>query len=109
MVATGCNGNELIESCNHGDVLQGAKSGGDAESAQAKNKALADAGAIVPTSFEGLEATVKVTYEKLVQYLKPCDAAKKLNFICVPSNFSARIRLLMLNVMCGAASALGAI
>ena len=46
--------------------LQGAKSGGDEESAQAKNKALADAGAIVPTSFEGLEATVKATYDLLV-------------------------------------------
>ncbi|XP_024383262.1 ATP-citrate synthase beta chain protein 2 [Physcomitrium patens] len=44
----------------------GAKSGGDEESAQAKNKALADAGAIVPTSFEGLEATVKATYDSLV-------------------------------------------
>lgn len=46
--------------------LQGAKSGGDEESAQGKNKALADAGAIVPTSFEGLEATIKATYQMLV-------------------------------------------
>lgn len=46
--------------------LQGAKSGGDEESAQTKNKALADAGAIVPTSFEGLEATIKATYDSLV-------------------------------------------
>ncbi|CAM6059624.1 unnamed protein product [Sphagnum tenellum] len=45
----------------------GAKSGGDKESAQAKNKALQDAGAIVPTSFEGLEAAVKATYDMLVQ------------------------------------------
>lgn len=51
--------------------LQGAKSGGDEESAQAKNKALADAGAIVPTSFEGLEATVKATYDSLVFALNP--------------------------------------
>jgi ATP citrate (pro-S)-lyase len=45
----------------------GAKSGGDMESAQAKNKALEDAGAIVPTSFEGLEDIIKATYEKLVE------------------------------------------
>jgi hypothetical protein len=45
---------------------QGAKSGGDMESAQAKNKALEYAGAIVPTSFEGLEAIIKATYERLV-------------------------------------------
>ncbi len=45
---------------------QGAKSGGDMESAQAKNKALENAGAIVPTSFEGLEGIIKATYEKLV-------------------------------------------
>ncbi|CAK9232302.1 hypothetical protein BDL97_07G027300 [Sphagnum fallax] len=45
----------------------GAKSGGDKESAQAKNKALQDAGAIVPTSFEGLEAAVKATYDMLVR------------------------------------------
>lgn len=44
----------------------GAKSGGELESAQAKNKALADAGAIVPTSFEGLEAQIKQTYLALV-------------------------------------------
>jgi hypothetical protein len=46
---------------------QGAKSGGDMESAQAKNKALENAGAIVPTSFEGLEGIIKATYEKLVE------------------------------------------
>ncbi|CAM6033118.1 unnamed protein product [Sphagnum compactum] len=45
----------------------GAKSGGDKESAQAKNKALLDAGAIVPMSFEGLEAAVKATYDTLVR------------------------------------------
>jgi hypothetical protein len=37
----------------------GAKSGGDAESAQAKNAALAAAGAIVPGSFEELEGTIR--------------------------------------------------
>lgn len=44
----------------------GARSGGDKESAQAKNEALRDAGATVPTSFEGLEGTIKAMYDKLV-------------------------------------------
>eukprot|EP00887_Chlorella_sp_A99_P004947 scaffold4.g4947.t1 len=45
----------------------GAKSGGDAESAQAKNAALKEAGAIVPSSFEDLESTVKRVYSGLVE------------------------------------------
>lgn len=36
------------------------------ESAQAKNKALQQAGAVVPTSFEGLEDAIKAAYDKLV-------------------------------------------
>eukprot|EP00899_Mesostigma_viride_P016394 jgi/Mesvir1/24756/Mv22014-RA.1 len=44
----------------------GAKSGGDEESAQAKNAALAAAGALVPTSFEGLPELILATYQKLV-------------------------------------------
>lgn len=44
----------------------GARSGGDAESAQAKNQALRDAGAIVPDSFEGLESAISTVYQKLV-------------------------------------------
>ncbi|GBF97148.1 ATP-citrate lyase B [Raphidocelis subcapitata] len=45
----------------------GARGGGaDAESAQAKNAALRDAGAVVPESFEGFEAAVKETYTRLV-------------------------------------------
>ncbi|KAJ7544528.1 hypothetical protein O6H91_09G081600 [Diphasiastrum complanatum] len=46
---------------------KGAKSGGDLESAQAKNKALEEAGAIVPTSFEGLEPAIKIAFQKLVE------------------------------------------
>eukprot|EP00271_Cylindrocystis_brebissonii_P019819 TRINITY_DN623_c0_g1_i1.p1 TRINITY_DN623_c0_g1~~TRINITY_DN623_c0_g1_i1.p1 ORF type:complete len:609 (-),score=120.98 TRINITY_DN623_c0_g1_i1:354-2180(-) len=45
----------------------GAKSGGELESAQAKNKALQEAGAVVPTSFEGLEETIKAEFQKLVE------------------------------------------
>ncbi|CAI9277563.1 unnamed protein product [Lactuca saligna] len=44
----------------------GAKSSCEMESAQAKNEALKDAGAVVPTSFESFEASIKETYEKLI-------------------------------------------
>lgn len=45
----------------------GAKSGGEMESAQAKNQALRDAGAAVPTSYEAFETSIKETFEKLVE------------------------------------------
>nr|CAD1833156.1 unnamed protein product [Ananas comosus var. bracteatus] len=45
----------------------GAKSGGELESAQAKNKALREAGAVVPTSYEDLESAIKETFEKLIE------------------------------------------
>ncbi|CAL5328010.1 unnamed protein product [Camellia sinensis] len=45
----------------------GAKSGGEMESAQAKNQALHDAGAVVPTSFEAFETMIKETFEKLLR------------------------------------------
>jgi ATP citrate (pro-S)-lyase len=44
----------------------GAKSGKDAESAEAKNGALRSAGALVPTSFEGLPELIGATYRDLV-------------------------------------------
>ncbi|KAA8531222.1 hypothetical protein F0562_005864 [Nyssa sinensis] len=43
----------------------GAKSGGEMESAQAKNQALGEAGAVVPTSYEAFETAIKETFEKL--------------------------------------------
>nr|GEW72532.1 ATP-citrate synthase beta chain protein 2 [Tanacetum cinerariifolium] len=46
-----------------GDV--GAMSGGEMESAQAKNQALMDAGAIVPTSYEAFETSIKEAFAKL--------------------------------------------
>ncbi|THU55259.1 hypothetical protein C4D60_Mb11t04680 [Musa balbisiana] len=46
----------------------GAKSGGELESAQAKNQALREAGAVVPTSYEAFETAIKETFEKLVPY-----------------------------------------
>lgn len=45
----------------------GAKSGGDDnESAEAKQKALRDAGAVVPNSFEEFSGAIEETYKKLV-------------------------------------------
>lgn len=44
----------------------GAKSGGEDESAEAKNEALRNAGASVPTSFETFADTIKETYDFLV-------------------------------------------
>ncbi|MFH1106325.1 MAG: citrate/2-methylcitrate synthase [Candidatus Micrarchaeota archaeon] len=43
----------------------GAKSGSHKESAQEKNKALKEAGAIVPASFDGLGDAIKTTFEGL--------------------------------------------
>lgn len=45
----------------------GAKSGVDEETAEAKNKALQDAGVIVPNSFEELGDKIAETYQKLVK------------------------------------------
>jgi ATP citrate (pro-S)-lyase len=43
----------------------GAKSGREKETADAKNKAMREAGIIVPGSFEGLGAAIKAEYDKL--------------------------------------------
>jgi ATP citrate (pro-S)-lyase len=69
----------------------GAKSGGDEESAQTKNKSLADAGAIVPTSFEGLEATIKATYDSLVEK-KVIAPVKDFVPPTVPEDLNAAIK-----------------
>lgn len=46
----------------------GAKSGGGAdESAEAKNKALREAGAVVPESYEGMAGEIQNVYERLVR------------------------------------------
>jgi ATP citrate (pro-S)-lyase len=44
-----------------------AKSGGEDESAEAKNDALREAGAVVPTSFDGFADAIKETYDGLVR------------------------------------------
>lgn len=53
----------------------GAKSGEETESAEAKNKALKDAGAVVPDSFESLPKAIEDTYNSLVKdgVIKPAD------------------------------------
>ncbi len=43
----------------------GAKAGKETESAQAKNKALQEAGIVVPTSFEMIEEVIKKTFQSL--------------------------------------------
>jgi len=45
----------------------GARAGADRETADVKNKALKEAGAIVPNSFEDFDKKIKQTYEKLVK------------------------------------------
>eukprot|EP01112_Ceratiomyxa_fruticulosa_P012777 TRINITY_DN3561_c0_g1_i2.p1 TRINITY_DN3561_c0_g1~~TRINITY_DN3561_c0_g1_i2.p1 ORF type:complete len:732 (-),score=144.82 TRINITY_DN3561_c0_g1_i2:8-2203(-) len=45
----------------------GAKSGDQSESADAKNKALREAGAVVPQSFEQFASAIAETYQKLVE------------------------------------------
>ncbi|KAL3690394.1 hypothetical protein R1sor_016703 [Riccia sorocarpa] len=56
----------------------GAKSGGEMESAQAKNEALKQAGAIVPLSFEHFEQAIKETFDALVKdkVVVPVEHAK---------------------------------
>ena len=45
----------------------GARAGAERETADAKNQALREAGAIVPDSFEDFDKKIKETYEKLVE------------------------------------------
>ncbi len=45
----------------------GARAGADRETADAKNKAFREAGAVVPTSFDDFDAKIRETYEKLVK------------------------------------------
>jgi len=45
----------------------GAMASSDRETAEAKNKALREAGAVVPDSYEDLDKMIRTTYEKLVQ------------------------------------------
>ncbi len=53
----------------------GAKSGADMETAEAKNKALKEAGIVVPDSFEDLDKKIAETYNELVKNgaIKPAE------------------------------------
>jgi len=71
----------------------GARGGGaDDESAQAKNAALAKAGAVVPESFEGLEAAVKKTYDALVASGALVPAADAVAVPSVPLDLDAAVK-----------------
>jgi len=56
----------------------GAKAGSDLETAEAKNKALKDAGAIVPDSFDDYGVKIHETYKKLAAkgVIKPAEEVK---------------------------------
>ncbi|AAG50997.1 putative ATP citrate synthase [Arabidopsis thaliana] len=69
----------------------GAKSGGEMESAQAKNQALQDAGATVPTSFEALEVAIKETFDKLVEEGK-VSPIKEVTPPQIPEDLSSAIK-----------------
>ncbi|KAG6550316.1 hypothetical protein Mapa_008279 [Marchantia paleacea] len=69
----------------------GAKSSGDMESAQAKNRALQLAGAVVPTSFEGLELAIKQVYDRLVPE-KSIYPTQDVTPPVVPENLSNAIK-----------------
>ena len=83
----------------------GAKAGSEAETADAKNAALKEAGAIVPNSYDDYDQKIKATYESLVRkgIIKPkpeppvpkvpMDYAKALKegLIRKPSNFISTI------------------
>lgn len=83
----------------------GASAHGSLETAEAKNKAMADAGAIVPPSFDAFGSTIRKTYEKLVNegVIKrreepdvptvPMDYswAQQLGLIRKPTNFVSSI------------------
>ncbi|MFX1371814.1 MAG: citrate/2-methylcitrate synthase [Promethearchaeota archaeon] len=70
----------------------GAMAGSDMETAEAKNKALRDAGAIVPDSYEDLDKRIRETFEKLKQEGKvtPIEEIKPPE---IPIDFNEAIRL----------------
>ncbi|KAG6664183.1 ATP-citrate synthase beta chain protein 2-like [Carya illinoinensis] len=69
----------------------GAKSGGEMESAQAKNQALREAGAVVPTSYEALETAIKETFEKLVEE-KKIKPVKEVQPRQIPEDLNTAIK-----------------
>ena len=72
----------------------GAKTGDDRESADAKNKALTEAGAVVPGSFNDFGDKIKITFESLKQNEKPVVKIQdsKLNIQNIPEDFDKAIK-----------------
>ncbi|GJY26367.1 ATP-citrate synthase beta chain protein 2 [Tanacetum coccineum] len=69
----------------------GAKSGGEMESAQAKNQALMDAGAIVPTSYEAFEISIKEAFAKLADEGK-ISPVKEITPPQIPEDLNTAIK-----------------
>ena len=83
----------------------GARAGADRETADAKNEAFRQAGAVVPNSFDDFDAKIKETYDRLVKEGKlvprpdveppriPMDykTALKQGFIRKPTDFTSTI------------------
>lgn len=60
-----------------------AKSGGEIETAQAKNQALKDAGAVVATSYEDFEGAIEETFQKLVSVVALCPGIELISHIVI--------------------------
>ena len=69
----------------------GAKSNADEETAQAKNKAMKDAGIIVPESFEDFDNKIAETYEKLVKE-GAINPAKDIEPPNIPVDYKAALK-----------------
>ncbi|KAL3338008.1 hypothetical protein AABB24_030266 [Solanum stoloniferum] len=65
--------------------------GGEMESAQAKNQALKDAGAVVPISYEAFEGVIKETFQKLVEESK-ITPIKEVTPPQIPEDLSTAIK-----------------
>ena len=70
----------------------GAMAGSDMETAEAKNKALRDAGAIVPGSYEDLDKKIRETFDKLKQEGK-IEPIEDFEPPKIPVDFNDAIRL----------------
>ncbi len=70
----------------------GAMAGTSKETAEAKNQALKEAGALVPESYEDFDKLIKKTYEKLVQEGK-ITPAKEEEPPKIPTDFNEAVRL----------------
>ncbi|MFX0106127.1 MAG: citrate/2-methylcitrate synthase, partial [Candidatus Hodarchaeota archaeon] len=70
----------------------GAMAGSSKETAEAKNQALKEAGALVPESYEDFDKLIKQTYEKLVQEdkIKPAIEEEPPK---IPTDFNEAVRL----------------